>query len=190
MDTVNQALAMLAREQVMTLVPVAGSTLRSLVTEITGGPVRGSWWGHPKGKLIYRIAEGLEESGQVLTTKLVEGKVTFVHRVLWPSLLRVTTDASWRRGAAHGLAAPAKTLLDEVQSCGRVRMDGRSEDAARKQLEARHLVVGSSEHTERGAHAAVLTSWEAWAASAGTQAASGSVDDARATLAAAGLKLA
>jgi len=191
MDTVRQALAMLEREQVMTLVPVAGTSFRSLVAEIAGGPVKGSWWGHPRGKLIYRIATELEESGAVLTTKLVNGKVTFVHCKLWPPLLRIVTDAGWRELAVRGLTPAATTLLDEVQARGRVRLDGRADEAARKLLEARHLAVGSSEHTERGVHAAVLRSWEDWAAAAGAHAkvASGSMEDARAALSAVGLTI-
>jgi hypothetical protein len=40
MDRVEEAMALLAEERVMTLVPVSG--FRSLVAEIAGGPVKGS----------------------------------------------------------------------------------------------------------------------------------------------------
>jgi hypothetical protein len=41
-DTVRQALTLLQTEQVLTLVPVAGTRFRALVTEVAGGPVKGS----------------------------------------------------------------------------------------------------------------------------------------------------
>ena len=188
-DTTRAAMALLERERVMTLVTVAGSGRRALVAEIAGGPVRGSWWGHPKGKLIYRIAEELEASGAVLVCKLVAGKVSFVHRAVWPALLRVVLDAAWRQGAARGLSAAASTLLSEVEARGRVSFAGKADVDARKALEASHLVLGTSEHTERGSHAAVLQSWSAWAQVAGASAARGSCADAVAELAGLGIVL-
>ena len=76
----------LAEAGAMSLVPAAG--LPSLVGGVAGGPVRGSWWSHARGRLIFEIATGLEEDADVLVAKLVEGKVAFVHRRLWPALVR------------------------------------------------------------------------------------------------------
>ncbi len=61
----------------------------SLAEVIAGGPIRGSWWGHPKNKEIFKAAEAVCESPDVLVCKLVEGKITYVHRRLWPALVRV-----------------------------------------------------------------------------------------------------
>lgn len=63
----------------------------SLAETIAGGPIRGSWWGHPKGHEIFRVAESICESDEVLVCKLVEGKVTYVHRRLWPALVRLAS---------------------------------------------------------------------------------------------------
>ena len=189
MTDVTQALALLETEKVMTLVPAPGTRFRSLVGEVTGGPVKGSWWGHEKGKVIYRIASELEASGVVLTTKLVKGRVTFVHRALWPALLRVVTDPTWRNHSLQRLPMAARKLLEQVEAQGRVRMDGRTGGAGAKALEEHNLVVAGSEHTETGAHATVLTSWTAWAQAAGAVAAPGSVESANATLEAAGIGL-
>ena len=63
----------------------------SLAEAIAGGPIRGSWWGHPKGHEIFRVAESICESDEVLVCKLVEGKVTYVHRRLWPALVRLAS---------------------------------------------------------------------------------------------------
>ncbi|HJR11117.1 MAG TPA: hypothetical protein VJ823_06850 [Rhodanobacteraceae bacterium] len=59
-----------------------------LADAIAGEPVRGSWWGHPKGKEIFRILRGVAESDDVLVCRLCGGKVTYVHRRLWPALVR------------------------------------------------------------------------------------------------------
>src|ERR1017187_1409764 len=55
---------------------------------IAGEPIRGSWWGHAKGGEIYRILGLLEESPDVLVCRVIGGKITLVHRRLWPALIR------------------------------------------------------------------------------------------------------
>ncbi|HEX9577197.1 MAG TPA: hypothetical protein VF993_05555 [Myxococcales bacterium] len=61
----------------------------SLAQEIAGEPIRGSWWGHPRGQEIFRALGEVHDSPDVLMCKLVEGKRTFVHRRLWPALARL-----------------------------------------------------------------------------------------------------
>jgi len=61
----------------------------SLVEAIVGGPVRGSWWAHPKAHAIYAVLEAVCGSRQVLVCRLLGGKVTLVHRRLWPALVRL-----------------------------------------------------------------------------------------------------
>ena len=63
----------------------------NLAEAIAGGPIRGSWWGHPKGHEIFRVAEAVCESPDVLVCKLIDGKVTYVHRRLWPALVRLAS---------------------------------------------------------------------------------------------------
>ena len=63
----------------------------SLAEAIAGGPIRGSWWGHPKGHEIFRVAESVAERSDVLVCRLVDGKVTYVHRRLWPALVRLAS---------------------------------------------------------------------------------------------------
>jgi hypothetical protein len=62
----------------------------SLAEEIAGGPIRGSWWGHPKGHEIYSVAEAVCESPDVLVCTLVAGKVTYIHQRLWPALVKLS----------------------------------------------------------------------------------------------------
>jgi hypothetical protein len=61
----------------------------SLADAVAGERIRGSWWGHPKGREIYGAAKTICESPDVLVCKLVEGKITFVHRRLWPALVKL-----------------------------------------------------------------------------------------------------
>lgn len=55
---------------------------------IAGEPIRGSWWGHPKGGEIYSVLGVLQASPDVLVCRVVNGKITLVHRRLWPALIR------------------------------------------------------------------------------------------------------
>ncbi|HEX4584032.1 MAG TPA: hypothetical protein VH183_04325 [Burkholderiaceae bacterium] len=59
-----------------------------LAEAIAGEAIKGSWWAHPKSHSIFRILEALARSPDILTCRLVGGKVTFVHRRLWPALVR------------------------------------------------------------------------------------------------------
>lgn len=61
----------------------------SLAEAIAGEPIRGSWWGHARGKEIFRASQVISESPDVLVCRLIDGKVTFVHRRLWPALVRL-----------------------------------------------------------------------------------------------------
>ena len=61
----------------------------NLAEVIAGEPIRGSWWGHPKSHHLYRVFEAVRDSSEVLVCRLVGGKVTFVHRRLWPALVRL-----------------------------------------------------------------------------------------------------
>jgi hypothetical protein len=85
--TPKQGLAFVRRHGIV--LQAARGPVRSLAEAIAGGPIRGSWWGHPKGHDIYRVADAISESNDVLVCRLIEGKVTFVHRRLWPALVKL-----------------------------------------------------------------------------------------------------
>jgi hypothetical protein len=85
--TPKQGLAFVKRYGVV--LQAARGPVPSLAEAIVGGPIRGSWWAHPKGKEIYRVAAAISENEDVLVCKLVEGKVTYVHRRLWPALVKL-----------------------------------------------------------------------------------------------------
>ncbi len=72
------------------MLTAARGPVPNLVQAIAGEAIRGSWWAHPSSHQIYRVLGGAYDSGQVLVCRLVGGKVTMVHRRLWPALVRVS----------------------------------------------------------------------------------------------------
>jgi hypothetical protein len=61
----------------------------NLAEQIAGEPIRGSWWGHASGHEIFAVLNRVRASEDVVATRLVEGRVTLVHRRIWPALVRV-----------------------------------------------------------------------------------------------------
>jgi hypothetical protein len=61
----------------------------SLVDEIAGESVRGNWWSHARSKTIFAATRAVRDSADILVCRLVDGKITFVHRRLWPALVRI-----------------------------------------------------------------------------------------------------
>ena len=60
-----------------------------LTEAIANEPIKGSWWAHPKSHRIFAVLQVVADSEEVLVCRLVNGKVTFIHRRLWPALVRV-----------------------------------------------------------------------------------------------------
>jgi hypothetical protein len=69
----------------------------ALAAAIAGGAIKGTWWSHPQGREIYALTRAVRDCPDVLVCRLVEGKITYVHRRLWAALVRV----SKRFPAAH-----------------------------------------------------------------------------------------
>ena len=84
--TLRQALAFIRKHGVV--LEAAQGPAPSLAEVIAGEPVRGSWWSHPKSHEIFAVTRAIRDSDDVLVCRLVKGKVTFVHRRLWPALVR------------------------------------------------------------------------------------------------------
>lgn len=141
----------------------------SLVGLLVGEPVAGSWWGHPKGAEIYAVLTALADDPDVVFAKLIDGKITLVDRRLWPSLVAVATAGE--RWQQVGLSPDALRLLEQVRAEGPLSTDQLARDtpgrrklaAAARELESRLLVRSEQVHTEHGAHARVLDTWERWA---------------------------
>src|SRR5688500_16488597 len=85
--TADEALSFVEKQGVV-LVSAKGG-VPSLTEAIVGEAIKGSWWSHPRSHQIFAILEVLTESEDILVCRLVQGKVTLVHRRLWPALVRV-----------------------------------------------------------------------------------------------------
>jgi hypothetical protein len=59
-----------------------------LTEAIVNDSIKGSWWAHPKSHQIFAILQAVADSEDVLVCRLVNGKVTFIHRRLWPAVVR------------------------------------------------------------------------------------------------------
>jgi len=158
---IEQALTELRKTR---LLLQSDTALPSVASIVAGESIRGSWWSHPKSNDIYWTLEGLEDSPEVLQVKLLKGKMTLVHRSLWPALLAVgSSDAAWQTAK---LSKSAQSLLSRVRRQGSLRLDQlqrwsaakKPGDAARE-LEGRLLVYSREIHTDSGAHTKELESW-------------------------------
>jgi hypothetical protein len=85
--TAADAFAFVRREGIV--LQSARGAVPSLAEFVAGERIRGSWWGHAKGHAIFAAAEHVTASGEVLVCRLVDGKITYVHRRLWPALVRL-----------------------------------------------------------------------------------------------------
>jgi hypothetical protein len=153
-DHVAAALAAIERYGVLLL---QDAKRPSLATLVAGAPVSGSWWSHAAGKAIYATADALDDAGVLTTVKLVDGKVTFVHKRLWPALVAIgRAREPWQ---TDGLPDAARELLERVDKDGTARASG----PAAKALELRLLVASAQLHTEAGTHALELRTWDRFA---------------------------
>ena len=85
--SVEAALAFVETHGVV-LASAKGSAPR-LTEAIVGGPIKGSWWAHPQSRLIFVIVSALADSDQILVCRLIDGKITLIHRRLWAALVRL-----------------------------------------------------------------------------------------------------
>jgi len=113
--------------------------IANVVALIAGGPLTSSWWSHPRAHEMFRTLEKLTDHRDVLASRLIGGKVTFIHRRLWPAFLAVaTSDAEWQ---TRGLA----------------------KEPTKRELQERLLFAGEEVHTDSGKHEVRLRPWKQWA---------------------------
>ena len=62
-----------------------------LIEHIAGEPIAGNWWSHPRANAIYDVLSRVQARDDLLVCRLVQRKITLVHRRLWPPLIRVAT---------------------------------------------------------------------------------------------------
>jgi len=83
--TAKQAIAFVKRHGI--ILESARGPVPSLAATVAGEPLRGNWWSHPKGKKIFHLSRAVRESADILVCRIVDGKVTYVHRRLWPAVV-------------------------------------------------------------------------------------------------------
>lgn len=81
---VPQALAFVERHGIV--LASARGKAPTLTEAIAGAPIKGSWWGHPDGKHIFAVLDAVQEHEDILVCRLLAGKLTLVHRRLWPAV--------------------------------------------------------------------------------------------------------
>jgi len=152
---------MLARLREHGLLLQQDKRLPDIASAVAGEPIRGSWWAHPRSHAIFDCLSELEQHPDTLITKLVAGKVTFIHRRLWPAVLAIgVAREPWQFA---GLAAGARDLYSAVEQQGILMAAGRTA----KELERRLLIHSAQVHTDAGHHELRLERWELWAERAG-----------------------
>ena len=123
--------------------------LANAVTFMTGERLKGSWWSHPRAHEIFRSIESLPDD-QVIATKLVGGRVTFVHRSLWPDLLAVATSGDLRQDEreyeVHTSSGRHEKRFEpwEVWAKRQKVRAARDVAAARERIERAVLAIGGS----------------------------------------------
>jgi hypothetical protein len=85
-------------EEALSFVKTNGVVLESAhgrvptFADFVAGERVGRWWSHPKGRLIFALTRALRDSPEVLTCRLIDNKITYVHRRLWPALVRLSGE--------------------------------------------------------------------------------------------------
>lgn len=72
----------------------------SLADAVAGERIHGSWWGHKKGRAIFRATRTVRDCDQILVCRLAGGKITYVHRRLWPAMVRLANSLDKKTLAA------------------------------------------------------------------------------------------
>jgi hypothetical protein len=149
------------------LLHLSGDEIPSVRALLTGRSSKGSWWADPAAQKIFIVTQALEDHPDVTIVKLISKKVTFVHRKLWLTLL--SASAARDEWQLKNLSKPAELLLNEIDqhdtlftNSVKKSLATKIGDAARE-LELRLLIHSEQFHTESGAHAKQLETWESWA---------------------------
>jgi hypothetical protein len=72
------------------LLESARGPIANVAELIAGEPISGSWWAHPASHAILAAINAVADSPDVVRLRLVNGKVTLVHRRVWPSVVRLS----------------------------------------------------------------------------------------------------
>jgi hypothetical protein len=118
----------------------ARGKIPSLADAIAGAPVRGRWWSHPKGREIFAVTRAVRSSDDILVCRLVDGKITFIHRRVVRAAKRFSADGLAHLREVHTPSGhhvvEAVPFPDWVPASVRARARKLSEEAALAALSA------------------------------------------------------
>ena len=159
----SESVPVLAKLKEHGLLLQTDANLPNVCALVAGAPVRGSWLAHARSREMFQVNHELAEHPDVLVSKLISGKITYLHRTLWPAVIVIgRARESWQ---IERLSHDARHLLAEVDRKP-IQTDGRVSKAA-TELETNLLVYSEQFHTEAGAHARRLESWSHWSSRTG-----------------------
>ena len=159
----SESVPVLAKLKEHGLLLQTDANLPNVCALIAGAPVLGSWWAHPRSHEIFRVNCELAEHPDVLVSKLISGKISYLHRALWPAVIAIGRGREcWQ---IEHLSHDARTLLAEVDR-EPIQTDRRVSKPA-LELETNLLVHSEQFHTEAGVHARRLEAWDYWASRTG-----------------------
>jgi hypothetical protein len=137
-------LAFVAKHRVV--LASARGPVPSVAEAVAGEPIVGSWWAHRKGKAIFAALAELDDCNDIRSFKLVDDKITLVHRRAWPAIARLAEVgvlaaervASLQQehmptGEHRNIVTPLAEWLDDASAQAAARMTA---EAARKLLGA------------------------------------------------------
>lgn len=170
----NESQQVLAALKQHGLLLQSDARLPNVCALVTGAPVRGSWWAHPRSHDIFRVNCDLAEHPDVVVLKLISGKITYVYRSLWPHIVAIgRSRAAWQ---LEGLSPTALDLLEEVDRAPALTDRRLAKPAT--ELEKVLLVASEQAHTAAGYHVRRLESWPQWERRKGLTLPRLNVDDA------------
>jgi len=85
-------------EQALDFVKTKGIVLESAhgrvptFTDFVAGERVSGWWSHPKSQSIFALTRFIRDSPDVLICRLIDRKVTYVHRRVWPALVKLADE--------------------------------------------------------------------------------------------------
>jgi hypothetical protein len=143
---------------------LSDSPLPSLTSIIAGEPVKGSWWGHSQGNLMYNLSNQVMDDPEILTLKFFNKKVTYLRKEHWSALWTISTSQEeWQ---FKKLSPDSKKLFQKVEKEKTLRADDKGLKQSpteigklASKLEEKLLVYSESIHTDSGKHVRILQSW-------------------------------
>jgi hypothetical protein len=64
----------------------------SFAEAVVGQPIDGNWWRRSDARAIFRATRAVRDSSDVLVCRLIGGRITYVHRRLWPAMVRLADE--------------------------------------------------------------------------------------------------